>query len=138
MLRFYSKQLISAAKSPSLFCYIECWVRYRFFFLIVTACIYCFPGALCLPGVPGCPCSKPVSPQGSPQLSRSSSLFSNPSRRSGCKTPYLSPQRTVDTTASLNECCCCCCNEDLLKLQVIGLLFGGSLAGLFLERFSIR
>ena len=65
--------------------------------------------------VPGCPCSKTSSPQCSPQLSRSS-LFSGPSRR-GAGVMY-----TGDTSMRVHECCCCCCNEDLLKLQVTGLV----------------
>ena len=65
--------------------------------------------------VPGCPCSKPSSPQCSPQLSRSS-LFSGPSRR-GAGVMY-----TGDTSMRVHECCCCCCNEDLLKLQVTRLV----------------
>ena len=82
----------------------------------------CVSGALCLPGLPGCPCSKPVSPQASPQLSRSSSRFSNSSRRSASKGSYLSVPRGVDSTASPYECSCCCCNEDLIKIQVRALL----------------
>lgn len=78
-----------------------------------------FQGALCLPGLPGCPCSKSVSPQASPQLSRSSSRFSNSSRRSASKGSYLSVPRGVDSTASPYECSCCCCNEDLIKIQAL-------------------
>lgn len=80
--------------------------------------VFLFPGSLPLPGVPGCPLYKPASPQCSPQLSRSSSLFSSPSRRTAAKVPYLTSQRSVDKPASLPECSCCCCNEDLMKLQV--------------------
>ena len=101
--------------------------------LIRSVVFCCVTGALCLPGLPGCPCAKPVSPQASPQLSRSSSRFSNSSRRSAGKGPYLSVQRGVDSTASPNECSCCCCNEDLIKIQVNGLLFGASLAYFSIE-----
>lgn len=79
---------------------------------------FLFPGSLPLPGVPGCPLYKPAPPQCSPQLSKSSSLFSGPSRRTAAKVPYLATQRSVDTLACLTECSCCCCNEDLMKLQV--------------------
>jgi len=79
---------------------------------------FSFPGSLPLPGVPGCPLYKPASSQCSPQLSRSSSLFSGPSRRTASKVPYLATQRGVSMPASLTECSCCCCNEDLMKLQV--------------------
>lgn len=101
--------------------------------LIRSVVFCCVTGALCLPGLPGCPCAKPVSPQASPQLSRSSSRFSNSSRRSAGKGPYLSVQRGVDSTASPYECSCCCCNEDLIKIQVGGLLFGASLAYFSIE-----
>lgn len=101
--------------------------------LIRSVVFCCVTGALCLPGLPGCPCAKPVSPQASPQLSRSSSRFSNSSRRSAGKGPYLSVQRGVDSTASPNECSCCCCNEDLIKIQVDGLLFGASLVYFSIE-----
>ncbi|XP_020626407.1 Hermansky-Pudlak syndrome 3 protein-like [Orbicella faveolata] len=78
-----------------------------------------FQGSLPLPGVPGCPLYKPAPPQCSPQLSKSSSLFSGPSRRTAAKVPYLATQRSVDTLACLTECSCCCCNEDLMKLQAL-------------------
>ncbi|XP_068700460.1 uncharacterized protein [Montipora foliosa] len=77
-----------------------------------------FQGSVSLP-VPGCPSSKPVSPQDSPQLSRSL-LFSSPSRRSASKASYYGPQLSSDTgSATQPECSCCCCNEDLLKLQAL-------------------
>lgn len=68
--------------------------------------------------VPGCPSSKPATPHGSPQLSRSL-LFSSSSRRSPSKAPYYGSQLGADAGSAHRECPCCCCNEDLLKLQVI-------------------
>lgn len=76
-----------------------------------------FHGSLSLP-VQGCPSFKPISPQGSPQLSRSS-LFSNPPRRTAVKARYHALLSSGEVGTGVHECCCCCCNEDLIKLQAL-------------------